>query len=103
MILQFYNGECQTHIWKHGASSSEFQKIYPVGWTLQNQWETKLCQKWVCSCHLKTGEIAAPKIRRFYQHTFHKKGIPYGCLFVAKIYFYIQWKYIYMQWKIFDI
>ena len=27
----------------------------------------------------------------------------YGCLFVAKIYFYIQWKYMYMQWKIFGI
>ena len=27
----------------------------------------------------------------------------YGCLFVAKVYFHIQWKYIYIQWKIFDI
>ena len=36
---------------------------------------------------------------------FEKYGLSnrYGCLFVAKMYFYIQSKYIYMQWKIFDI
>ena len=27
----------------------------------------------------------------------------YGCLFVAKMDFSIQWKYIYIQWKVFDI
>ena len=27
----------------------------------------------------------------------------YGCLFVAKMHFCIQWNYIYNQWKIFDI
>ena len=44
-----------------------------VGWTLQNQCETKLCQIWVCSFHLKTEQTAAIKIIKFHQHIFHKK------------------------------
>ena len=46
---------------KTGASSSELQKIFQklAGWTLQKQWEIKLCQKWVSSFYLKTEEISS--------------------------------------------
>ena len=44
-----------------------------VGWTLQNQCETKLCQIWVCSFHLKTEQTAVIKIIKFHQHIFIKK------------------------------
>ena len=40
---------------------------------------------------------------KYTRQSWLKLQTSYGCLFVAKMYFYIQWKYIHVQWKMFDI